>query len=143
MKGEKEFQGEMLRLMFKYGDDLRQDNLVLQFFRLMDKLWLANDLDLDMIAYNVLETGFMVGFIEFVDNACEVASIHKGVHLLRGPFDEKSIFNYFSQELRKRPQVESEELLKFHESYQRSLAGQCVATYVLGIKDRHTGNFMF
>jgi len=49
--------------MFKYGDDLRQDNLVLQFFRLMDRLWMQNDLNLEMIAYNVIETGNMIGYI--------------------------------------------------------------------------------
>lgn len=80
--------------MFKYGDDLRQDNLVLQFFRLMDRLWMQNDLNLEMIAYNVIETGNMIGYIQFVDKSIEIAKIHKRFGLLKGPFLESSIVQY-------------------------------------------------
>jgi len=33
------YKGEAYKVMFKYGDDLKQDNLVLQMFRVFDKLW--------------------------------------------------------------------------------------------------------
>lgn len=33
------YQGEPYKVMFKYGDDLKQDNLILQMFKIFDKLW--------------------------------------------------------------------------------------------------------
>lgn len=41
----KENQSEFM-IMFKDGDDLRQDILTLQLIRIMDKIWLDNSLDL-------------------------------------------------------------------------------------------------
>lgn len=44
--------------MFKYGDDLRQDNLVLQFFRIMDEMWMEKNMNMEMVLYRVLESGY-------------------------------------------------------------------------------------
>lgn len=53
--------------MFKYGDDIKQDHLVLQLFRVFDRLWCQANLDLKMTIYRVLSTGPEIGFIEIVD----------------------------------------------------------------------------
>lgn len=61
------YKGEPYKVMFKYGDDLKQDNLVLQMFRVFDKLWRENGLDFKMNVYRTLSTGNEIGFIELVD----------------------------------------------------------------------------
>lgn len=38
--------GKSIYLLYKYGDDLRQDMLTLQMIRIMDKLWKDNGMDL-------------------------------------------------------------------------------------------------
>lgn len=43
------------------GDDLRQDMLVIQMIRLMDKLWLKEDLDLKVVTFSVVPTGDKIG----------------------------------------------------------------------------------
>jgi len=41
----------------------------------MDKLW--NDLDMNMVCYDAMESGFETGYIEFIDNATVITDMHK------------------------------------------------------------------
>uniref|UniRef100_M4AAZ1 phosphatidylinositol-4,5-bisphosphate 3-kinase n=1 Tax=Xiphophorus maculatus TaxID=8083 RepID=M4AAZ1_XIPMA len=75
-------QADMVGIIFKNGDDLRQDMLTLQMIRLMENLWKKEGLD------------------------------------LRDKLDQAI------------------------EEFTLSCAGYCVATYVLGIGDRHNDNIM-
>jgi phosphatidylinositol 3-kinase len=53
-------------VIFKNGDDLRQDQLVIQLFRLMDRLLRMENLDLKLSPYEVLATGTLEGMVQFI-----------------------------------------------------------------------------
>lgn len=90
-----EQKSEKIKLIFKLGDDLRQDYLVLQFYRIMDEMWMENDLNMEMMLYKVLETGWQIGFIEFVDNSKVISDIHKWRGWFSGSFETRSMYEYF------------------------------------------------
>lgn len=50
--------------IFKHGDDLRQDQLILQMITLMDKLLRRENLDLKLTPYKVLATSSKHGFLQ-------------------------------------------------------------------------------
>jgi hypothetical protein len=65
-------------VMFKHGDDLRQDQLVLQLQRVMDGLWRrAGDggVDLRVVLYGVTPTSYSTGLLQMVTDAATVANI--------------------------------------------------------------------
>lgn len=67
-------------VIFKSGDDLRQDILTLQILSLMDGLWLSSGLDLKMKPYKCIATGVNehnegVGLIEVVLNSDTTSGI--------------------------------------------------------------------
>lgn len=55
-------------VIFKNGDDLRQDQLVIQLFTLMDRLLRNENLDLKLMPYRVLATGQVDGMVQFVQS---------------------------------------------------------------------------
>ena len=99
-------------------------------------MWLTYGMDLKMSPYKVLATNDQVGFIQVVDNAATMSSIHKEKGVL-GSMDDKSIEDH----LKKFNKSESE-YQKAKQNFLKSCAGYCVATYVMGIGDRHSGNIM-
>ena len=69
-------------IIFKTGDDLRQDQLVIQIVSLMDKLLLKENLDLRLTPYRIMATGLDHGAVQFIDSVSLNAAIAKGGTIL-------------------------------------------------------------
>lgn len=77
---------ERFELIYKIGDDLRQDVLTIQVFRLFDSIWKQSSLNnssdyselsnLHMTFYDVMCTSETTGFIRIVPNACTILNIY-------------------------------------------------------------------
>ncbi|RUP49834.1 phosphatidylinositol 3-kinase [Jimgerdemannia flammicorona] len=121
-------------VIFKTGDDLRQDQLVIQIITLMDKLLRKENLDLRLTPYKVLATGSDHGLMQFIPSAslANVLTEHNGnllAYLRRHHPDENSPSTYG---------VDATVM----DTYIKSCAGYCVITYLLGVGDRHLDNLL-
>lgn len=109
--------GQVYPIIFKVGDDLRQDQLIQQLVALMDSLLKREYIDMKLHPYPVLATGFKVGMLQCVPDCRPIASVLK---------------------TQGRLQIAPESM----EDFIRSCAGYCVITYILGVGDRHLDNLM-
>ncbi|XP_047459401.1 phosphatidylinositol 4,5-bisphosphate 3-kinase catalytic subunit gamma isoform [Mugil cephalus] len=124
-------------IIFKQGDDLRQDMLVLQTLVIMDSIWQEKSLDLNLIPYGCIATGHNIGMIEIVRDAATIAAVQRSQGGTIGTFRNDALFEWLKSKC---------PLQEIHyqnvERFVKSCAGYCVATYVLGIGDRHNDNIM-
>uniref|UniRef100_A0A8C6PPZ1 phosphatidylinositol-4,5-bisphosphate 3-kinase n=1 Tax=Nothobranchius furzeri TaxID=105023 RepID=A0A8C6PPZ1_NOTFU len=129
---------DMVGIIFKNGDDLRQDMLTLQMIHLMEDLWKKEGLDLRMIPYGCLSTGNKMGLIEVVKHSDTIANIQRNNSnsAATAAFNKDALLNWLKS---KNP---GDKLDQAIEEFTLSCAGYCVATYVLGIGDRHNDNIM-
>ena len=131
------FATEPIRILFKVGDDLRQDQLTLQVMKVMEHLWRKNGLDLHMRCYGVLPTGFNQGFIEVVPNAITEQELQQNRGLMSGIWDKTTITDYLIKVNQSEANINQARL-----NFMYSSAGYAVSTCVLGVADRHPGNIM-
>uniref|UniRef100_A0A4W3JS86 phosphatidylinositol-4,5-bisphosphate 3-kinase n=1 Tax=Callorhinchus milii TaxID=7868 RepID=A0A4W3JS86_CALMI len=130
--------GEPVGIIFKNGDDLRQDMLALQILRLMDMLWKEAGLDLRIVPYGCLATGDKSGLIEVVSASETIANIQltNSNVAATAAFNKDALLNWLKEK------NTGDALDRAIEEFTLSCAGYCVATYVLGIGDRHSDNIM-
>ncbi|XP_063885765.1 phosphatidylinositol 4-phosphate 3-kinase C2 domain-containing subunit beta-like isoform X1 [Scylla paramamosain] len=131
-----EAETDPIHAIFKVGDDLRQDMLVIQMIRLMDRLWLKEDLDLKVVTFNVVPTGDKIGIIELVKDAETLRKIQTE-YGVTGSFQDRPIAEWLAKQ--NPSQLEYQRAV---ENFTASCAAYCVATYILGICDRHNDNIM-
>uniref|UniRef100_A0A5S6QQJ6 Uncharacterized protein n=2 Tax=Trichuris muris TaxID=70415 RepID=A0A5S6QQJ6_TRIMR len=124
-------------ILYKAGDDLRQDFLVLQMIRLMDQLWLTDGIDLRMIVYRIMPLQDRKGLIELVKGAKTLREIQTEEGGVAGVLRGDSIQRWL--------QKQNPSELEYHialKNFRCSCAGWSVGTYVLGVGDRHNDNVM-
>ena len=129
--------GDDIVVMLKCGDDLRMDMVTMQLFRAMQTLWFDNKLKVKMSLYKVLCTGNQEGMLEMVTNSETLASIHvKEGGAIKQFFSNDPIKNWISNNCNI---VSLDDAI---ENFMLSNVAYCLATFVLGIGDRHNDNIM-
>ncbi|GJJ08563.1 hypothetical protein Clacol_002782 [Clathrus columnatus] len=125
--------GSEYPVIFKNGDDMRQDQLVIQLFTLMDRLLRKENLDLKLSPYDVLATGPLEGMVQYISSKtiASIVSEHTTLlNYLRSHHPDEGSVGTFGVE----PGV--------LDTFVRSCAGYCVVTYLLGVGDRHLDNLL-
>lgn len=124
--------GKKYPIIFKTGDDLRQDQLVIQVIALMDRLLRKENLDLKLSPYRILATSPTAGAVQFVPSMSLAAASAK----YKG-----SILAYLRAN---NPDATADLGVRASamDTYVKSCAGYCVITYLLGVGDRHLDNLL-
>ncbi|KAL0229947.1 hypothetical protein PCE1_003511 [Barthelona sp. PCE] len=129
-KGER----ERYRVIYKVGDDVRQDQFVIAMFELFDYILKRHGMNLLFTCYPSLATGTDSGCVYRVPGVQGLSDILKE--------NKNGLTGYFQtlhpSTSREYGYVDSTVI----ENYIKSLAGYSVATYLLGIGDRHNDNVM-
>ena len=124
-----------LNIMFKKGDDLRQDILTLQIFRIMQTMWFERGINLKMSLYPVVSTGYFQGMLEMVKNSETLCTIHKLYGGFTAAFSREPLRKWLDENCNLGER-------EYINNFKLSCAAYCVATFVLGIGDRHNDNIM-
>ncbi|KAL4734019.1 kinase-like domain-containing protein [Aspergillus similis] len=124
-------EGRKYPILFKVGDDLRQDQLVIQIIILMDRLLQKENLDLKLTPYRILATNATAGAMQFIPSTSlsAVSAKYKTVlaYLKANNPDENEPLGVRKETM---------------DTYIKSCAGYCVITYLLGVGDRHLENLL-
>ncbi|AAZ13385.1 phosphatidylinositol 3-kinase, putative [Trypanosoma equiperdum] len=112
-------------LLFKVGDDVRQDQLVVQLVQLIDMILRQDGLDLCLCPYRVIATGPTEGLVELIPNVVTLQSVQRDI----------------TGFIRSRNQSQ-EGYTAAMSRFTKSCAGYCVLTFILGIGDRHLENIL-
>jgi phosphatidylinositol 4-kinase len=126
---------EILSLMAKSNDDLRQEVFVMQMIHYYKSVFANANLPLWLKTYNIISTSKDTGLIEVLTDATSIDGLKKSE---RYP-TEGGLRAYFEQTY---GGPDSESFKEAQKNFMQSLCAYSLVSYLLGLKDRHNGNIM-
>jgi len=129
--GEKRWMAE--GLIFKAGDDLRQEALAMQFICLFQSIFEDANLPIKLSPFTIQVTSPFSGFVEVVKNSVSLSNLKMKVdgYTTLAAFWE----DYFGPRSSKGYKIAIRNFVE-------SLAGYSLVCYFLQVKDRHNGNIL-
>lgn len=142
--------GSRYSAILKTGDDVRQDQLILQTICIMDGILKRYGVDMRLTPYRALAVSKTAGFVQKVPD-CERISVilskyNKSIinFLKEQPPPSRDAANSGEKDKGARREMSNKYGInaEVYYNFVYSCAGYCVITYILGIGDRHLDNIL-
>jgi hypothetical protein len=126
---------EVVSLMSKSNDDLRQEVFVMQMIHYYKSVFVQAKLPLWLKTYRLVSTSSSTGLIEVLVDATSIDGLKKA----DGYPKEGGMRKYFEETY---GGPDSTVFKAAQQNFMHSLAAYSLVMYLLGLKDRHNGNIM-
>jgi hypothetical protein len=136
---------DLLSVIVKTGDDLRQEAFACQLIQVCDKIWQEAGTPVWVKRMRILVTGESSGLIETITNGVSLHSIKRSLTLATiasGQNPRGRIATLKDHFVKAFGIPESETYKSAEDAFKRSLAAYSIISYILQLKDRHNGNVL-
>ncbi|OBT86119.1 hypothetical protein VE02_05439 [Pseudogymnoascus sp. 03VT05] len=136
---------DLISVIVKTGDDLRQEAFACQLIQVCDKIWQDAGTPVWVKRMRILVTGESSGLIETITNGVSLHSIKRSLTLATieaGTNPRGRIATLRDHFIKAFGDPEGEQYKAAATEFKRSLAAYSIISYVLQLKDRHNGNVL-
>ena len=126
---------EVISLMSKSNDDLRQEVFVMQMIHFYKSVFASAKLPLWLYTYRILSTSKDAGLLEVIMDATSIDGLKKDPS-----YPKKGGLRAYFERTYGGPN--SKAFKAAQKNFMQSLAAYSIVSYLLGLKDRHNGNIM-
>ncbi|CAJ0933605.1 unnamed protein product, partial [Mesorhabditis belari] len=133
---------ELLPVIVKSGDDLRQEMLAYQLLQTLKVIWEEEKVPVWIRPYKICVLSQDAGLIEPIVDACSLHQIKRNQQMSNteeGKLQPPSLKQHFLEHFGKE---DSDNFIKAQQKFVESCAAYSLACYFLQVKDRHNGNIL-
>ena len=132
---DEKVQLEIVCLLSKSNDDLRQEVFVMQMIHYYKSVFISAGIPLWLKTYKILSTSASTGLLEFMVDSTSLDGLKKSENYPK----EGGMRKYYEMTY---GGPESKSFKAAQRNFVQSLAAYSIVCYLLGLKDRHNGNIM-